>query len=147
MHLVSLDVGNGFDLNLGLQTSYLSFLRSSFFPQDDDPSSLAAHLRSRHEIDGWVDVETEIARFSANQPARTKLKSEFKQVVQGRQIRRHGFGQLHITRSPAPEEGQPQSLLQAPRAREHRRPHPGDPPRGCMPSRAQSVRATGQSRC
>jgi hypothetical protein len=78
MHLVSLIVGNGFDLNLGLQTSYSSFLRSGFFPHDDDPSSLAAHLRNRHEIDGWVDVEAEIARFSASQPARSTLKSEFK---------------------------------------------------------------------
>jgi hypothetical protein len=78
MHLVSLIVGNGFDLNLGLQTSYSSFLRSSFFPHGDDPSSLAAFLRNKHEIDGWVDVEAEIARFSASQPARSTLKSEFK---------------------------------------------------------------------
>jgi hypothetical protein len=78
MHLVSLIVGNGFDLNLGLRTSYTDFLRSSFFPHDDDPSSLTAHLRSRHEIDGWVDVEAEIARFSASQPGRSTLKSEFK---------------------------------------------------------------------
>jgi hypothetical protein len=78
MHSVSLIVGNGFDLNLGLQTSYANFLQSTFFPRDDDPSSLATHLRTRHEIDGWVDVEVELARFSANQPARTTLKSEFR---------------------------------------------------------------------
>jgi hypothetical protein len=78
MYPVSLIVGNGFDLNIGLRTSYADFLRSDFFPRDEDAASLAAHLKARHEIEGWVDVEAEIANFSAGQPARATLKHEYK---------------------------------------------------------------------
>lgn len=77
MHPVSLIVGNGFDLNIGLRTSYADFLRSDFYPCDEDAASLAAHLKARHEIEGWVDVEAEIASFSASQPSRVTLKLEY----------------------------------------------------------------------
>lgn len=78
MYPVSLIVGNGFDLNIGLRTSYADFLRSDFYPRDEDAASLAAHLKARHEIEGWVDVEAEIASYSASQPSRVTLKLEYK---------------------------------------------------------------------
>lgn len=61
-------VGNGFDLNLGLKTSYCDFLNSEQFQlllyNDND---LALHLSGRHKEANWIDIEIELKRYSANE--------------------------------------------------------------------------------
>ncbi len=80
MHSVSLIIGNGFDLNLGLRTSYSDFLQSPHFPWNEDGASLAGHLQTRQEMQRWVDVEAELAAFSASQPSRATMKLEYKKL-------------------------------------------------------------------
>ncbi len=61
-------LGNGFDQNLGLKTSYKDFLKSANFLSLVDPkrvssNPLAQHLQEKSEIDKWVDVELELENF------------------------------------------------------------------------------------
>jgi len=58
-------VGNGFDLNLGLKTSYKDFIESDYFiylTQHDN--SLATYLMGKTNLNNWVDIEKEITNYS-----------------------------------------------------------------------------------
>ena len=54
---VLLIVGNGFDLNMGLKTSYKDFLTS--FNINDIQNKLVYELLLRHKTN-WVDIEQEL---------------------------------------------------------------------------------------
>lgn len=61
--------GNGFDLNLGLSTSYNAFLSSNIFRTlADSDNLLAYYLFKTHEYsfreNNWVDIEHELKNFS-----------------------------------------------------------------------------------
>lgn len=58
-------IGNGFDLNLGLKTSYKDFIQSDYFKElvkQENP--MALHFNEKHEITNWVDIEREITIYS-----------------------------------------------------------------------------------
>lgn len=58
-------IGNGFDINLGLPTSYADFVKSTHF---DDMlkrgNELAKHLKSKFELQNWIDIENELKTYS-----------------------------------------------------------------------------------
>ncbi|WP_285948835.1 AbiH family protein [Bacteroides congonensis] len=58
-------IGNGFDINLGLPTSYKDFVKSTHF---DDMvkrgNELAKHLKSKFELQNWIDIENELKFYS-----------------------------------------------------------------------------------
>lgn len=58
-------IGNGFDINLGLPTSYADFVKSTHF---DDMvkrgNELAKHLKSKFELQNWIDIENELKSYS-----------------------------------------------------------------------------------
>jgi len=58
-------VGNGFDINLGLPTSYTDFVKSAHF---DDMvkrgNKLAKHLKNKFELQNWIDIENELKIYS-----------------------------------------------------------------------------------
>lgn len=58
-------IGNGFDINLGLPTSYKDFVKSAHF---DDMvkrgNELAKHLKSKFELQNWIDIENELKIYS-----------------------------------------------------------------------------------
>ena len=56
-------LGNGFDLNLGLKTSYADFLNSAEF-EGITNNSLKDHLIEANDIQGWVDVEAELKEYA-----------------------------------------------------------------------------------
>ena len=61
-------IGNGFDLDLGLNTRYADFAKSEFWPFKDRcpmSSSLGAYL-NRHSKDSWFDLENSMAKFSSS---------------------------------------------------------------------------------
>lgn len=63
-------LGNGFDLDLGLKTSYEDFVRSSYWPfkrvSELDENSLPRYLNSHlRQIDTWYDLEECLARFAS----------------------------------------------------------------------------------
>lgn len=56
-------IGNGFDLNLGLNTSYSSFLKSSQFKSLIN-NHLAIFLRECQRKSRWIDIEKELYNYS-----------------------------------------------------------------------------------
>ncbi|MBP1614196.1 MAG: hypothetical protein H6Q13_1644 [Bacteroidetes bacterium] len=56
-------VGNGFDLNLGLKTSYDDFMKSKEF-DDLSNNSLVDHLRKKKVSTSWIDIENELTAYS-----------------------------------------------------------------------------------
>lgn len=63
---IVLILGNGFDLDLGLKTSYKDFWESKFCPKDY-PAPLIAHLNEKwgDDLDGvkWYDLENEFLNY------------------------------------------------------------------------------------
>lgn len=60
-------IGNGFDLNLGLKTSYRDFLRSMHFDQLlENENQLCMYLKERHELRQWIDIENELKEYARN---------------------------------------------------------------------------------
>lgn len=58
-------IGNGFDLNLGLPTSYSHFLGSSHFKEIlNTGNKIAEYLRDQMDIQNWVDVELSIKKYA-----------------------------------------------------------------------------------
>ena len=57
-------VGNGFDLSMGLKTSYGDFMKSSYFP-NEETSYLCSYLHNQYEENmGWIDIENELSEYS-----------------------------------------------------------------------------------
>jgi hypothetical protein len=56
-------VGNGFDLNLGLKTSYADFIASEQFLEICNSNNFAKYLKSKIDIQRWVDIENEIPQY------------------------------------------------------------------------------------
>lgn len=74
---IVLILGNGFDLDLGLETSYKDFWKSEFCPKDY-PAPLIHHLNQRWEknIDAvkWYDLENELLAYYKNVVSQGKQK-------------------------------------------------------------------------
>jgi len=57
-------IGNGFDLNLGLKTSYSHFIHSEQLQNlISNGNQLAAHLNKKHTLQNWVDIEHELKQY------------------------------------------------------------------------------------
>ncbi len=57
--------GNGFDLNLGLKTSYQDFITSDIFNNLLTANNqLCLYLKSQHELNNWIDIENELKEYS-----------------------------------------------------------------------------------
>lgn len=60
-------IGNGFDLNLGLKTSYKDFVNSSIFMNEVDAGNkLFDYLHGAHQEPNWIDIEKELEKYSKN---------------------------------------------------------------------------------
>ncbi len=77
-------IGNGFDLNLNLKTSYTDFIKSSEFKKlIDNQNRLSNYLKSKHELQNWIDIENELKIYSKNFAYNDKnFKKEFKDLSQ-----------------------------------------------------------------
>jgi len=74
-------IGNGFDLNLGLKTSYKDFLASEQFEEYKKKGSLLAkHLSDKNELNNWIDIENELKIYSKdvyNSQDRKRFKTDY----------------------------------------------------------------------
>lgn len=72
---IVLILGNGFDLDLGLETSYKNFWESEFCPKGY-PAPLIHHLNQRWQDDKeavkWYDLENEFLNYYKSLPDPTK---------------------------------------------------------------------------
>jgi hypothetical protein len=58
-------IGNGFDLNLGLKTSYTDFISSEHFNnQVNNGNDLCHYLQEQHNLKRWIDIENELKAYS-----------------------------------------------------------------------------------
>lgn len=61
-------IGNGFDLNLGLKTSYTNFVNGNEFKSLlNTDNFLADYLSNKHDLQNWIDVENELKEYSNSQ--------------------------------------------------------------------------------
>tara|TARA_R110000744_G_scaffold280637_1_gene392719 strand:+ start:263 stop:1078 length:816 start_codon:yes stop_codon:yes gene_type:complete len=74
-------IGNGFDLNLGLKTSYKDFIRSSFFTRNlgENGLSLFNHLNEVNQSN-WIDIEKELAIYSTQGNEGQKFLNEYEKL-------------------------------------------------------------------
>lgn len=56
-------LGNGFDLSLGLKTSYKDFMNSQIFKSFVDKTYLGKHLEQKQSDLLWVDIEKELSKY------------------------------------------------------------------------------------
>jgi hypothetical protein len=75
-------IGNGFDLNLGLKTSYKDFIESDYFNTlIKENNSLATYLIAKNNLNNWVDIEKEIAQYSIYiQNTYSNVKNDFEKL-------------------------------------------------------------------
>jgi len=73
-------IGNGFDLNLGLKTSYKDFIESDYFNTlIEENNSLATYLMAKNNLNNWVDIEKEITQYSIDiQYTDANVKNDFR---------------------------------------------------------------------
>ena len=72
-------IGNGFDLDLGLPTSYKDFLESSYFKSHlntdnvnakyssalNDMDNIFRFLNEKYQCQNWIDIELELKKFAS----------------------------------------------------------------------------------
>jgi hypothetical protein len=65
-------LGNGFDLDLGLKTSYADFAKSPEWnnlmegnDNSKDKSRLLGFLKSKYEVEKWIDIEAALLEFAS----------------------------------------------------------------------------------
>lgn len=102
-------IGNGFDLDLKLNTSYEHFLQSEYFTKYlgyDTISSykleslnseinIFSYLKYKRKIKGWIDVETELANLASRKVK--ELSSSPETTVHVSDLEKSSFQQLRIS--------------------------------------------------
>lgn len=64
---VVLVIGNGFDMDLGWQTSYKSFAESNYWPFKDYKQHLGGYLETHAKKEKWFDLEALLRSYTANE--------------------------------------------------------------------------------
>ena len=61
--------GNGFDISMGMQTHYETFIKSKYFREfRNDAINLGAFIERKRTQNGWVDLECALSDFSVEFP-------------------------------------------------------------------------------
>ena len=96
-------IGNGFDLDLGLKTSYQEFMLSQIFEQNREKSHLETtsyeklnlfdYLQDRFDGNNkkWIDVEIELREFAKNVDL-----SEYDNKPKATEFIEHSFNQVRV---------------------------------------------------
>ena len=75
-------IGNGFDLDLGLKTSYSSFLNSDFFNQLRYKYQMIEYLCESRCEKKWIDIEESLKKFAIRHGRDTGLMKESKEAYE-----------------------------------------------------------------
>lgn len=83
-HDIIVIIGNGFDLNLGLKTGYRDFIASDIFNSLVlSGNHLCDYLKSRLELQHWIDIENELKIYSydvCKSDDRKPFKKEYQEL-------------------------------------------------------------------
>jgi len=75
-------IGNGFDLNLGLPTSYEDYIKSSYFKEQlHKENGLAKYLKGIFKNQRWVDIENALTKYS--KIADEDFENDYIEIVNG----------------------------------------------------------------
>lgn len=98
-------IGNGFDLDLGLKTSYQDFLSSPIFKEmlaNNSSNQLAHYLHGLTKKDTWVDIEValrELARTLRTHVQGTELReTDYEEVVKRLELYLSGLDMNNINK-------------------------------------------------
>lgn len=88
-------LGNGFDLDLGLQTSYSDFAKSEFWQDlmaDNNHSTnsqrLLGYLKGKYDVEKWIDIEAALLEYALDKTENHRIsnaeedKEDYKQLCQ-----------------------------------------------------------------
>lgn len=71
MSKVTVVLGNGFDLDLGLKTRYSDFAKSKYWTElmdnnlhSSDSTRLIGFLRQKYDVEKWIDIEDALLQFA-----------------------------------------------------------------------------------
>lgn len=64
---IVLVLGNGFDMDLGWNTSYKNFAESDFWPFKGEKKNLGGYLETHYKSDKWFDLEALLRSYSAKE--------------------------------------------------------------------------------
>lgn len=86
-------IGNGFDLALGLKTSYIDFMEWLMNEHCMDGTDLYEFLSNKFKIKRWVDIENELRIYSNKicNPNLSNLNKEEKQKISSKFRREHKY--------------------------------------------------------
>ena len=74
-------IGNGFDLNLRLETGYTHFIKSTYFNTlVESGNKLCKYLKDKQELQNWIDIENELKTYSRDiykEDNRKPFKNEY----------------------------------------------------------------------
>lgn len=88
-------LGNGFDLDLGLKTSYADFAKSEFWQDlmaDNNHSTndqrLLGFLKGKYDVDKWIDIEAALLEYALDKTHNHRIsnaeedREDYKQLCQ-----------------------------------------------------------------
>lgn len=88
-------LGNGFDLDLGLKTSYSDFAKSEFWQElmaDNNHSTnsqrLLGFLKGKYDVEKWIDIEAALLEYALDKTENHRIsnaeedKEDYKQLCQ-----------------------------------------------------------------
>lgn len=78
-------IGNGFDISLGLETSYGDFIKSEYFTRKVAFNKLFSFLYNQKHLNNWIDIEKELKNYSKiarkNDLNSEEFKKEFSLLI------------------------------------------------------------------
>jgi hypothetical protein len=75
-------IGNGFDLNYQLPTSYADFIETDYFLNlISDNNNLAKYLQGKRQLQNWIDIENELKIYATSKDSdKTRFFENFKDI-------------------------------------------------------------------
>ena len=81
-------LGNGFDLDLGLKTSYRDYYNSKYWPFNNPYTKMGDYLNGERLLNEWMDLEEKLGDYSCNATNITWVskrndKEDYSQLITG----------------------------------------------------------------
>ena len=81
-------LGNGFDLDLGLKTSYRDYYNSKYWPFNNPYTKMGDYLNGERLLNEWMDLEEKLGDYACNATNITWVskrndKEDYSQLITG----------------------------------------------------------------
>lgn len=101
MKKIVLILGNGFDLDLGLPTSYRDFIESKecAILANNQDNYLTNRIINNYRLQKWIDVEEELTAFAKEKSGKSEYKNKFRTEFNDIITQLHNY-LTRVTKSP-----------------------------------------------